>query len=120
MGAHTTEQLNKILEIVRESQQKNIAKAFTQPGSAISGINEYDLEQGARLIYPITTILRNMIPRSVGGMGIQANWRAITAVNPSGQSIGVSEGNRGGNMDQTVVDRLAKFSFLGLENFLSF
>lgn len=112
--------LNKILESIRVAQQANIAKSFTQSGSAISGITEYDLEAGARLLYPITTILRNMIPRVVGGAGTQANWRGITAVNPGQVSPGVAEGNRGGAISQTVTDNLAKFAFFGLENFLTF
>ena len=97
-----------------------LQKSFTQSSSAISGITEYDLEPGARLLYPLTTILRNMIPRRTGGRGIQANWRAITAVNPSKLSIGLSQGNRGGIMGQTVVDRLAKFAFFGMDNSVTF
>ena len=112
--------LDNILSKIREAQANNVAKAFVQPSSATSGLAEYDLEQGARLLYPITTILRNMIPRVVGGTGIQANWRTITAVNPGNVSIGLSEGNRGGVMSQTVNDVLAKFAFLGLDNYLTF
>lgn len=112
--------INDIIVKVREAQAKNVAKAFVQSSSAVSGITEYDLEQGARLLYPITTILRNMIPRRVGGTGIQANWRTITAVNPGGVSIGLSEGNRGGIMSQTVNDVLAKFAFFGMDNYVTF
>jgi hypothetical protein len=96
-----------------------IAKAFTSPSSPTSGLAEYNLEQGARLIYPITTTFRNEIPREVGQAGIQANWRAITAVNPNGESIGVSEGNRGGYNSYTEVDKFAKFVELGLEDYVT-
>lgn len=96
-----------------------IAKAFTSPASATTGLAEYNLEQGARLIYPIDTPLRNMIPREVGQAGTQANWRAITAVNPAGESIGVSEGNRGGYNGYTEVDRFAKFVELGMEDYVT-
>src|SRR3989442_10915803 len=41
-----------------------------------------------------TTIFRNMIPRMTGGTGIQANWLALTAVNPNRINIGLSEGDR--------------------------
>lgn len=124
MGAHN---VNEALALIKAAQSKNVfdagqvlGKAFAQSSSAISGITEYDLEPGARLLYPITTILRNMIPRRVGGTGIQANWRTITAVNPGGVSIGLSEGNRGGIMSQTVNDVLAKFAFFGLDNYVTF
>lgn len=112
--------INKVLANIKAAQQTNVQKAFVQSSSAISGITEYDLEQGARLLYPITTILRNMIPRKTGGTGIQANWRTITAVNPGNVAIGLSEGNRGGFMSQTVNDVLAAFRFMGMDNYVTF
>jgi hypothetical protein len=109
-----------VLAKIKASQQTNVQKAFSQSSSAVSGITEYDLEQGAKLLYPITTILRNMIPRKTGGTGIQANWRTITAVNPGNVAIGLSEGNRGGFMSQTVNDVLAAFRFMGMDNYVTF
>jgi hypothetical protein len=96
-----------------------LAKAFTQPSSATSGLAQYDLEQGARLLYPVTTILRNMIPRVTGGTGIQSNWRSLTAINPNNLNIGLSEGHRGGAMQQTVVDKTAPFRTSGLDNYVT-
>lgn len=96
-----------------------VKKAFTSPSGPTTGLAEYNLEQGARLIYPIDTPLRNMIPREVGQAGVQPNWRAITAVNPNGENIGVSEGNRGGYNSYTEVDRFAKFVEFGLEDFVT-
>jgi hypothetical protein len=109
---------------MRNAMNRNVgpemlAKGFVQPTSAISGLAQYDLEQGARLLYPITTIFRNIIPRQTGGTGIQANWRSVTAVNPSRIAIGLSEGHRGGAMSQTVTDNLAKFYTNGLDNFVT-
>ena len=98
---------------------RELIKAFTQPGSATSGLAQYDLEQGARLFYPITTIFRNMIPRLTGGTGIQANWRSVTAVNPGAINIGLSEGHRGGFMSQTVTDNTAAFKTSGMDNFVT-
>lgn len=96
-----------------------VSKAFTSPTNATSGLAEYNLEQGARLIFPIDTPLRNMIPREVGQAGVQANWRSIVAVNPNGEAIGVSEGNRGGFNSYTEVDRFGKFVELGLEDYVT-
>ena len=114
----------KGLTALRMAREKSmsaewVAKGFISPTSAVSGLAQYDLEQGARLLYPITTILRNMIPRVTGGTGIQANWRSVTAVNPSRISPGLSEGHRGGAMSQTTTDNLAKFYTLGLDNFVT-
>lgn len=96
-----------------------MAKAWTQPTTATSGIAQYDLEQGAKLLYPITTEFRNMIARVTGGTGIQSNYRKITAVNPNKISIGLSEGHRGAAMQQTEVDAIAPFKTSGLDNFVT-
>jgi hypothetical protein len=114
----------KTLDALKTAQSNPIAdelsKSFTQSGSAISGITYYDLEIGAKLLFPVMTPLRNRISRNVGGMGIQANWRAITGINTNGMGIGVAEGARGAVMAQTTADYLAKFAFMGLENSVTF
>jgi len=99
---------------------EELAKAFTQSALAITGITAYDLQAPALNLYPVLTPLRNKTPRVVGGKGIQANWRAVTAINPSRGGIGISEGNRGVVMDETVGEYYAKFVGLGLENSVTF
>jgi hypothetical protein len=99
--------------------KEELAKAFVQPSTATSGLAQYDLEQGARLLYPLTTIFRNMIARITGGTGIQSNWRAVTAINPAAVNIGLSEGHRGAFVSQTVVDKFAPFKFSGLDNYVT-
>jgi hypothetical protein len=111
--------LEAIAKALQSPLPDAIAKAFTSPSSPTTGLAEYNLEQGARLIYPLTTIFRNEIPREVGQAGIQANYRMITAVNPNGEQIGVSEGTRGGYNSYTEVDKFAKFVELGLEDYVT-
>jgi hypothetical protein len=106
-------------EELRKRWGHTMQKAFTQPSTATSGLAQYDLEQGARLLYPVTTLFRNMIPRVTGGTGIQSNWRALTAINPTNINIGLSEGHRGPAMAQTVVDKTAPFRTSGLDNFVT-
>jgi len=118
-GAQPEQAIALIREKVTNPLPQEVTKAFVQPGSATSGLAQYDLEQGARLLYPITTIFRNMIPRLTGGTGIQANWRSLTAVNPFGLNIGLSEGHRGGFMSQTVVDKYAAFKTSGMDNYVT-
>ncbi len=105
--------------VLKERYGQTLQKSFTQSASATSGLTQYDLEQGAKLLYPVTTIFRNMIPRVTGGLGIQANWRSVTAINPGQTNIGLSEGHRGAAMNQTVVDRLAAFKTSGFDNFVT-
>lgn len=113
--------INKMRELASKpiAKEELLAKAFVQPTTATTGLAQYDLEEGARLLYPITTPLRNVIPRSTGGMGIQANWRAVTAVNPLNVNIGLGEGQRGGVMSQTVVEKYAAFKTSGLDNYVT-
>lgn len=98
----------------------DIAKAYTQSGSATTGITYYDLEAPAKLLFPVLTPLRNRIPRVVGGAGIQANWKAVTGINTNNMSLGIQEGSRGGVINQTTQDYFAKFASLGLENYVTF
>ena len=115
------------LALVRQAMLGNgggggdpLAKAFLQPTSATTGLQVYDLEAPAKLLYPVLTPLRNKIPRVGGGRGIQANWRAITAINPGNISAGLGQGNRGGVIDQTVMEYFAAFRGIGLDNFVTF
>jgi len=96
-----------------------LAKAWVQQTSAISGITAYDLEAPSKKLYPVLTPLRNKIPRVGGGRGIQANWRAVTGINTAGLSMGVSDGNRGGVITTTTADYLAIFRELGLEDYVT-
>lgn len=93
---------------------------FTQSGSATSGLTFYDLEAGAKFLYPVITPLRNMIPRVSGKGGIQANWRAVTGINTGSVSVGVSVGNRGGVIAVSTADYTAAYKGIGLESSVDF
>jgi hypothetical protein len=116
--------LRETLDALKKAQGSpmDLAKASTyvQPGSATSGINFYDLEEGAKLLYPVLTPLRNEIPRTSGKGGIQANWRGVIAINPQQVSAGVSSGNRGGMIAVTTQDYTAAYRGLGLEAAVDF
>lgn len=121
---------SKIIEELRKSYAspmydpripEGLAKStFSQPGSATSGLNFYDLELGAKFLVPVLTPLRNEIPRVSGKGGIQANWRAITGINTTNLRIGVSGGNRGGVMAVSTADYTAAYKGLGLESNVDF
>src|SRR5262249_29518495 len=110
---------------IREAQQRPITdevlgKAFTQSGSATTGLTYYDLQDGALALYPVVTPLRNKIPRVGAGRGIQANWKAITGININALAVGVSEGNRGGVTTSSTADYMAAYRGLGLEDYVTF
>lgn len=93
---------------------------FSQAGSATTGLTFYDLEPGAKLVYPVLTPLRNEIPRVSGKGGIQAAWRAVTGVNTTNLDIGVSGGNRGAVMAISTQDYTAAYKGIGIEDNVDF
>ncbi len=93
---------------------------FSQSSSPTSGLTYYDLEAGAKLLFPVLTPLRNSIPRVSGKGGVQAAWRAITAINSNGVRIGVSGGNRGAVAAVTTKDFVAAYKGIGIETSVDF
>lgn len=122
MNPSITNQTLDALKAAQSAPNDALAKAstFAQSGSATSGITFYDLEAGAKLLFPVLTPLRNEIPRVSGKGGTQANWRAITAINANQVSAGVSGGNRGGMMNITTADYVAAYRGIGLEAAVDF
>lgn len=108
-------------QITMPGMPEALAKStFAQSGSATTGLTFYDLEAGAKMLYPVLTPLRNEIPRVSGKGGIQANWKAVTGINTSGIRIGVSGGNRGGVMAVTTADYAASYKGIGIEDSVDF
>jgi hypothetical protein len=93
---------------------------FSESTSSTSGLTYYDLETGAKFVYPLLTPLRNEIPRVSGKGGVQANWRAVTGINTTGLRIGVSGGNRGGVQAVTTQDYTAAYKGIGIETSVDF
>lgn len=120
MGANN---MAELLELVKTSQAKavdELTKNFTQPSTAASGIQGYDLEAPSKKLYPVLAPLRNSIPRVGGGFAIQANWKAITGINTTRVRAGVSEGQRGGQIQHTSAEYLAAYRGIGLEKSVTF
>ncbi len=127
LNAETLQQMQATLlksfeaPIADPRMPETLAKStFSQSGSATSGLTFYDLELGAKFLYPVLTPLRNEIPRTSGKGGIQANWRAITKINSSGVRIGVSGGNRGAVMAVATADYNAAYKGIGIESNVDF
>jgi hypothetical protein len=122
-------QSRQSLESIKAAQQRPFTdprlaslekSTYSQSASATSGLTFYDLEPGAKLLYPVLTPLRNAIPRVSGKGGIQANWRAITAINTSAQRFGVSAANRGGVLAVATQDYSAAYKGIGIETSVDF
>lgn len=110
-------QINAALQ--KATQGPDLQKTFTQSSNQLTGLTAFSLEAPAKTFYPMLTPLRNMLPRAVGGVGIQANWRAITGVNSQRARVGVSEGNRGQNQAVTIREYAAVFRTIGIDSFVT-
>jgi hypothetical protein len=101
------------LERLRALNAGDVAKAWT----TATGLVNFDLEAGAKKLYPVLTPLRNEIPRVKSMNGdVATHWKAITAVNTTNLRAGVGNGNRGGIITSTVTSYLATYKGLGLED----
>lgn len=108
------------LKLALATPSEDIAKAFTQPGSATTGLQGYDLEAPAKTLFPVQTPLRGMIARDTAGFGSQANWKVVTGINLTNVDIGVSEGSRGAVTVTGVVDSLAAYKGFGIEDSVTY
>lgn len=120
MIQQTVELLRSINPNLDLNKAQDLAKAWTQSGTATTGITAYDLEAPSKKLYPVLTPLRNRIPRTSGKGGIQANWKAVTGVNTGMLSPGVSGGNRGAAIVSTTADYFAAYRGIGLEDYVTF
>lgn len=118
--AATTERTLELIKEAQASPDASFTKAYTQSASPTSGLTAYDLEAGAKTLFPVLTPLRNRLPRIGGGAGTQANWRSITGVNIQNAGIGVSEGNRGVVQAISTQDNVAAYKGIGLEDYVTF
>jgi hypothetical protein len=120
MNVNTQETLALLKTAQAASNADIIAKNFTQPSTATTGLQAYDLEAPSKKLYPVLTPLRNRIARVGGGFSIQANWKAITGINSQNIRVGVSEGKRGAQISHTLTENLAAYRGIGLEKSVTF
>lgn len=100
--------------------RKDTTGFWNMPASAVTGINYYDLELGAKTLVPIITPLRNKIPRTSGKGGIQANWRGIVGINANTVGGAIADGLRNAFVQTTTRDFIAAYKQVGLEDFVTF
>ena len=120
MNALTSQATLDAMKAAIAKSDDDVLKAYTQPGSATTGLQGYNLYPVAIQLLPILTPLRNMISRVSGGFGLQANWKTITGINTGGLRMGLAEGGRSGVINQTTNDYFAAFRGQGLENNVSY
>jgi hypothetical protein len=87
-----------------------------------TGLVAYDLQAPAKNLYPVSTPLRNRLPRVPGGTGTATNWRQVNAITGSGyDAMGwVPEGQRAGQMAYSTSNKAASYVTLGEETGVTF
>lgn len=87
-----------------------------------TGLLWYDLRPVVQLLYPFKELIPciGRLPRVPADGGNAYHWKRIVAINTTGVSPGVSEGNRGGRIAITVQDQQATYKTLGLESSVTF
>lgn len=100
--------------------RKDTTGFWGMPANATTGINYYDLELGAKTLFPVITPLRNKIPRTSGKGGIQANWRGIVGINATTVGGAIADGLRNAFVQTTTRDFTAAYKQVGLEDYVTF
>lgn len=118
LSAATFSQVREAL--AKALDQNELNKAWVQSNAATTGLTQYSLEAPAKTLYPVLTPLRNLTPRVTGGAGIQANWKAITAINTARSPVGLAEGSRGAVISTTVADYFAGFRGWGYDDYVTY
>lgn len=90
--------------------------------STATGLVAYDLQGPSKNLFPVSTPIRNSLPRVPGGIGKATNWKVIQAIFGSGfDAMGwVAEGQRSGRMSYSAVDKAASYVTLGEEDQVTF
>ena len=85
--------------------------------SQATSLNAFDLRGPALQLYPVLTPLRNKLPREVSDRGdLATRWKAVTGVNVTNIDMGVSPGQRSGEIQITEQDFVASYAGIGLES----
>lgn len=116
MGAELSKETLDLAKKALGTPDDQIKKAITQA----TGLVAYNLEAPSKKLFPVLTPLRNKIPRKGGGVGTAVNWKAVTKINSTNQSAGVSEGNRGAVISTVASSLVATYAGLGLEDNVTF
>lgn len=101
----------------RAEHSDEIAKSFTAPGgNPTQGFQAYNLENAAKVNYPVPLKLVPMIPRQTMGFSNTANWKALNKISNPNFYGGVGEAQRGLLVGQNLVEYSAEFKTVGVEN----
>lgn len=85
-----------------------------------TGLTGYDLQAGAKLLVPVVTPLRNLLPRVKGAGGLATNFKAITQINSANLTPGVGEGHRNAANTTAIATRSIPYATIGQDDLVTF
>lgn len=108
----TQQTINAVVDVLKAGGQPYVpgqgvpvAKDVTQA----TGLVGYNLEAPSKLLVPVMSPLRNMIPRVGTGKGTAAEWKVITALDTSRVDIFTAEGTKAATVNISVTPKTAGY-----------
>lgn len=93
----------------------------TKDVTTSTGLVAYNLEPAAKVLQPILTPLRNMLPRTKNTKGGTAvNWKQITTLDITTTSPFTAEGTKGAAATYTSTDKSASFKTISRSSSVTF
>jgi hypothetical protein len=104
------QELLQTIEVLKSVSlpQVNLTPDLQKDFNLSSGMQAYNLEAGAKMIFPVMSPIRNMLPR-VSGKGKQVEYKAITGINVGGDQGWVAEGVSGNVVQTSFSDIFAVY-----------
>lgn len=105
------------IEATAQAVLGQLRRAGVTTGTGLTG---YDLQDGAKFLYPVLTPLRNRIPRIKGKNGLNTNFKAVTGINAAKLTAGVGEGHRNAANTTSITTRSIFYATLGHDDLVTF
>lgn len=113
------DELLKSVEALKSVTPTSLLPDVQKDINIASGLQAYNLEAGAKMIFPVMSPLRNMLPR-INGKGKQVEYKAITGINTGNDQGWVAEGVNGNIVSTSFSDIFAVYRTLSQQDRVSF
>jgi len=105
------------IELTAQAVLNQLRRAGVSTGTGLTG---YDLQAGAKSLFPVETPLRNRLPRIQGAGGVATNFKAITQINSNNLTPGVGEGHRNAANSTQIATRSIPYASIGHDDYVTY
>lgn len=110
-----SQELMSTIQALRDTRVESLKATFSQPTSATTGLQFYNLYDKIVELTPFETPWVNETPTTDGQFNIQSNYKAITSLNSSKLTAGIPEGTRNGQFDYGMSEYAESFKTMSME-----